>query len=286
MKKQAIQKILLDGLFVCVGTIIHAIGIDMLIQPNKLTPGGITGLAVQFNYLFDLPTGVLVLIMNIPLFILGYVKLGGKFVLSSAIATVVSSVAIDLLKLILPVYEGDLLLVALFGGAITGLGISLLYLRGSSLGGSDIVCSVINKRFSHLPIGKISLGLNAIVIISAMFVYGNVDSALYSAIAAFVSSKVVDAILLGADSGSLLLTVTDKPYEMAKKIHDDAGRGATVLDATGTAKGEAKHLLMCAARRYEFSKIIRAIKSVDPNAFVVIADARDVQGNGFKELAS
>lgn len=286
MKKQAIQKMFLDGLFICVGTIIHAIGIDMMIQPNQLTPGGITGLAVQLNHLFDLPTGVLVLIMNIPLFILGYVKLGGKFVISSAVATVISSVCIDVFKLFLPIYKGDLLLVSLFGGAITGLGISLLYLRASSLGGSDIVCSVINKRFPHLPIGKISLFLNVIVITSAMFVYGNIDSALYSAIAAFVSSKVVDAVLMGADSGSLLLTVTDNPYEMAEKIHEEAGRGATVLAATGTATGEAKYLLMCAARRYEFSKIIRAIKSVDPKAFVVIADTRDVQGNGFKELAS
>lgn len=286
MKKQAIQNLFLDGLFICVGTIIHAIGIDIFIQPNQLTPGGITGLAVQFNYLFDLPTGVLVLIMNIPLFILGYIKLGGKFVLSSAIATFVSSIAIDLLKWILPVYEGDRLLVAIFGGAITGLGISLLYLRGSSLGGSDIVCTIINKRFFHLPLGKISLVLNAIVVISAMFVYGNVESGLYSAIATFVSSKVVDAVLLGADSGSLLLVVTDKPFVMADKIHDDAGRGATVLTATGTATGEVRHLLMCAGRRYEFTKIIRAIKSVDPNAFVVVADARDVQGNGFKKLAS
>lgn len=282
MKKQAFQKMFLDGLFICAGTIIHAIGIDMLIQPNKLTPGGLTGLAVQLNYLIDLPTGVLVLLMNIPLFILGYIKLGGKFVISSAAATVVSSIALDLLKLVLPIYEGDRLLVALFGGAITGFGISLLYLRDSSLGGSDIVCTIINKRFSHLPVGKISLFLNAIVIISAMFVYGNIDSALYSAIAAFVSSQVVDAMLLGADSGKTLMTITHSPYPIADEIHRLTGRGATVLTVSGTYTHEEKYLLLCVAKRFEFTKIKRIVKRIDPNAFVIVGDASEIIGNGFK----
>ena len=284
MKKQAIQGILLDGLFICVGTIIYAVGIDMLIQPNKLTPGGLTGLAVQFNYLFDVPTGALILLMNIPLFVLGFIKLGGRFVLSSAFATVFSSIAIDLLKPILPVYNGDLLLVALFGGAITGLGISILYLRGSSLGGNDIISTVINKHFSHLPIGKISLLLNAIVIVSAMFVYGNVESGLYSAIAAFISSQVVDAVLLGADSGKMLLTITEQPYELAEDIHLTTGRGATVLSVIGTHERQEKYLLLCVAKRHEFSKIQRILKRRDPNAFVIVSDAAQIKGNGFKAL--
>ena len=285
MKKQAVQGILLDGLFICVGTIIYAVGINMFVQPNHLTPGGLTGLAVQMNFLFNWPTGILVLLMNIPLFVLGFVKLGDKFVFSSVFATILSSVAIDVLKLVLPVYEGDLLLVAIFGGALTGLGISLLYLRGSSMGGSNIISTIINKHFPHMPIGKISLLLNAVVIISSIFVYGNVESALCSAVGAFVSSKVVDSILVGADSGNILLTVTDKPYVLAAEIHRVAGRGATVLPAHGTAAGAEKYMLMCVAKRYEFSKIKRAIKSIDPKAFVVISDARQVLGNGFKDLS-
>ena len=266
------------------GTVIYAMGIDMLIQPNKLTPGGITGLAVQLNFLFDLPIGVLVLVMNIPLFLFGYFKLGGKFVISSVVATVFSSLAIDTLKLFLPAYKGDLLLVALFGGAITGLGISLLYLRESSLGGSDIVCTVINRRYSHLPIGKMSLLLNALVIASAMFVYGNIESALYSALAAFVSSKVVDTILLGADSGNIIFLITERPDDVAAEVHNIVGRGATVLPATGTHAGEKRNILFCVARRYEYSKIKRIIKRIDPTAFIVVSDAREILGNGFKTL--
>lgn len=282
MKKQAIPKILLDGLFICLGTIIHAVGVDMFIQANKLTTGGITGLAVQLNYLFDLPTGVLVLLMNIPLFILGYFKLGGKFVISTVAATVLSAVFIDLLKMFLPVYEGDYLLVSLFGGALTGFGISLLYLRDSSLGGSDIVCTIINRHFPHFSIGKISLLLNAVVIISAVFVYGSIDSAMYSAIAAFVSSKVVDAVLTGADSGKMLLAVTSVPYLMAAEIHNVAGRGATVVSVSGTYKRDEKYLLLCVAKRFELSKIKRIVKQVDPQAFIIVSDAAEIIGNGFK----
>lgn len=284
MKKLNFKQLALDGLFILIGSFIYAVGIDMLIAPNQLTSGGLTGLATQFNYLFDIPTGVLVLAMNIPLLILGWVKLGSKFVISTACATVVSSVLIDVVKLWIPVYHGNQLLVALFGGALTGFGLSLLYLRGTSMGGSDIVSTLINRRFSHFPIGKISLALNTVVITCSIFVYGNVEGALCSAVGAFVSSKVVDTVLVGADSGNILYIVTDNPFDMAKEIHEAVGRGATALSATGTYAGEEKRVLMCVARRHEFSKIKRVIKSIDPKAFVVVSEARQVLGNGFKEL--
>lgn len=285
MKRFKLKQFVVDGLFICVGAFIYAAGIDVLIVPNQLTSGGITGLATQFNYLFDIPVGVLVLLINIPLLILGWIKLGGKFVVSSACATVLSSILIDTLKNWLPVYHGDQLLVAVFGGAASGLGVSLLYLRGSSMGGSDIISTLLNKHYPHLPIGKITLAMNSLVILSSMLVYKNVEVALCSAVGAFVSSKVVDAILIGADSGNILLAVTHKPFEAADAIHSKVGRGATVLPATGTAAGEKKQVLLCVARRNEFAKIKRIIKSIDPQAFIVVSDAREVLGNGFKEIA-
>lgn len=284
MKRFKFKQFVLDGLFICVGAFIYAAGIDVLIVPNKLTSGGITGLATQFNFLFDIPVGVLVLAMNVPLLILGWWKLGGRFVISSACATVLSSVLIDSLKLFLPVYHGDQLIVALFGGAATGLGVSLLYLRGSSMGGSDIISTLLNKHYPHLPMGKISLTLNALVILCSMFVYKNVEVALCSAVGAFVSSKIVDAILLGVDRGNMLLAVTNKPYEIANEIHSLVRRGATVLPANGTASGEEKYMLLCVARRNEFAKIKRVIQVVDPKAFIVVCDAQEVLGNGFKEI--
>ena len=284
MKKRNIKSILIDFLFIFSGTFIYAVGIDMLVIPNQLTSGGITGIATQMGYLFGVPVGVLVLIMNIPLLILGWFKLGGRFVAGTAFATVLSSVLIEVVKLWLPVYNGDRLLVSLFGGGILGFGLSLLYLRGVSMGGSDIISTLINRRISYLPIGKISFVLNAVVIVSSAFVYGNIENALCSAVGAFVSSKVVDGVLIGADSGNVLYVVSDKAYEIADLVHQSIGRGATVLSATGTATGQAKHVLMCVVRRHEFAKTKRIIKDLDPKSFVVISDTREVLGNGFKEL--
>lgn len=284
MKKQALQRFIVDGLFILVGTIVYSIGINMFIQPNKLTPGGITGLAVQLNHLFDLPTGILIILMNIPLFVLGYIILGGKFVVSSVVATVISSIFIDVFKTFIPIFENDLLLSSIFGGLLTGFGISLLYLRDSSMGGTDIVCTIINKHSPYFPIGKTSLLLNAIVIASAVLVFENLECALYSAVSIFVSSKVIDAVLLGVDSGKMLLTITDKPYVIAEEIHRITGRGATVLNALGTYNNNEKYLLLCVAKRFEFSKIKRIVKENDSNAFVIIGDAAEILGNGFKSM--
>lgn len=284
MKKGKGKDILLDGVFIFFGTFIYAAAVDVLIIPNKLTSGGLTGIATQLGYLFDIPVGLLVLAMNVPLLILGWFKLGGKFVVSTVVATILSSVFIELLERWLPVYYGDQLLVALFGGVLMGAGVSLLYLRGTSMGGSDIVSTLINRRYSFIPMGKISLVLNAAVVISSVFVYSNIENGLYSAVGAFVSSKVVDTILVGADSGNVLYVVSDKVLDIAAEIHRLVGRGATVLPATGTAAGEEKHMLMCVARRHEFVKIKRIIHSIDSKAFVIVSDTREVLGNGFKEL--
>lgn len=284
MKSNKVKMVLLDGVFILLGTFIYAVAIDALIIPNKLTSGGLTGIATQMGYLFDTPVGVLVLVMNIPLLLLGWVKLGGRFVVSTAFATVASSLMIEFVKLWMPVYCGDQLLVSLFGGALMGFGLSLLYVRGTSMGGSDIVSTLINRRFSFISMGKVSLALNAVVIVSSIFVYGNIENALCSAVGAFVSSKLVDAILVGVDSGNVLYVVSDKAFHIAEDVHRLVGRGATVLSATGTASGEEKQMLMCVARRHEFVKIKRIIKSVDPKAFVIVSDAREVLGNGFKEL--
>lgn len=284
MKKGNLKTALFDGLFILLGTFIYAVAIDVFIIPNLLTSGGLTGVATQLGYLFDVPVGLLVLIMNIPLLILGWLKIGGRFVVSTACATVLSSVMIELVKLWLPAYYGDQLLVALYGGVLMGFGVSLLYLRGTSMGGSDIVSTMINRKYSFIPLGKISLALNAVVIFSSVFVYGNIENGLYSALGAFVSSKIVDTVLVGADSGNVLYVVSDKVFDIAEDVHRLVGRGATVLSATGTATGEDKHMLMCVARRHEFVKIKRIVKDIDPKAFVVISDTREVLGNGFKEL--
>lgn len=284
MKNVKIKGLLYDGLFIFLGTFIYAIAIDVLIIPNQLTSGGLTGIATLLGYLFKWPVGLLVLLMNIPLLVLGWVKLGWRFVASTAVATVLSSVLIELIGMWLPIYCGDRLLVALFGGVLMGFGVSLLYLRGTSMGGSDIVSTLINRKYSFIPMGKISLALNAVVIFSSVFVYGNVENGLYSAVGAFVSSKVIDTILIGADSGNVLYVVSDKVFDIASEVHRVVGRGSTVLPATGTAAGEVKHMLMCVARRYEFTKIKRIIYSIDAKAFVIVSDTREVLGNGFKEL--
>ena len=282
LKSKNIKSAIIDGIFIILGTLIYAIAIDVLVVPNKETPMGLTGLATQISHLSSIPTGILTMIFNIPLIILAWKHLGKKFVITTTIASICSSILLEAVKMWFPVYEGDALLVAILGGALMGLGLSMLYIRGTSMGGTDIVSMLINQKHSFVPIGKILLGCNVLVIVSSIFVYQNLDSALYSAVSAFVSSKVVDTFLLGADSGNVLYVVSDKSFELASEIYKQVGRGATVLPATGTAHGEEKHILMCAVRRHEYAKIKKTIKAIDPYAFVIVSNTQEVLGNGFK----
>ncbi len=276
----------IDIVYISLGAAVYAFGYTMFIRFNHLTPGGINGIATQLGALTGLPPGMLSLAISIPLLLIGLWQLGKHFFITTTISTVLSSLFMDLFSELLVghTYEGEMLIVALFGGALSGIGIALPILRGASAGGNDIVAQIVNKHWPNIPIGKFLFAFNMVVFISAAFVYRSIESTLCSAVVSFVSSYVIDAVLLGVDSGKSLMIVTAKPYELADLIHKATNRGATVIPAYGTHHHEERSILMCVARRRDIAKIRRILHTEDPNAFVIVQDAGEIFGKNFKAI--
>ncbi len=286
MNRKLVTRWTIDIVYIALGAAVYALGYTIFIRHNALTPGGINGIATQISALTSLPPGMLSLVLSIPLLILGFWQLGSHFFITTTVSTVLSSLFMDAFNALLDgyAYKGELLIVALFGGALSGIGLALPILRGASAGGNDIIAQVVHRHWPNIPVGKFLFGFNAVVFISAAFVYGNIESALCSAVVSFVSSYVIDAVLLGVDSGKSLMIVTEKPYELAEEIHNATGRGATVVPAYGTYRHEERSILLCISRRRDIVKIRRILKEKDPSAFVTVQDTGEIFGKNFKSI--
>ena len=273
-----------DTVFIGLGTALYAAALTIFLKPSAISPGGVTGLAALISYLTSLPTGLLTVMLNLPLLIWGFKQLGGKFILRTAIATVVMSVWIDLFAALLPIYEGDRLLASLYGGFLGGTGMAMVFLRGGSTGGTDIAAKILAKRFRGFSIGRMVLILDGIIILLTVAVYGSFESALYTALTIFISTKVIDSAVYGADRGKLVFIITQKAKEVTDSIYAHLKRGTTVLSAKGGYSKEDNTLILCAVRVNEAATLHRAVKDADGKAFVVIAEAGEILGEGFPSL--
>lgn len=271
-----------DFLFWCIGAALFAVAINCFSSPNNIAPGGLTGISTLINYKFSLPIGTVMLVLNIPLFIAAYKKFGLKFIARTIVGTVLVSVFIDIGELFLPVYTGDRLLAAIFGGAVSGIGLGVILSKGATSGGTDILGRLLKLRFPHISLGSFILATDAAVMILAGIIYGNIESMLYSAIFFFLSSRSIDYLVYGTSKSSMLLVVTTHGDTIPKKIISEIGRGVTVIPVTGGFTGEEKKLLLTVARPYEITKITRIVKTIDPYAFVIKTEAGEVLGKGFK----
>ena len=272
-----------DILLVGLGTALYGVALTVFLEPSGISPGGITGLAALTGYLTGLPTGLLTVAFNLPLLIWGFKQLGGSFVLRTAAATVIMSVWIDLFAALLPQYTGDRLLAALYGGFLGGSGMAMVFLRGSSTGGTDIAAKILSRRFPQFSIGRMVLILDGVIILLVAVVYNSFEAALYTTLTIFISTKVIDSTVYGADRGKLALIVTDSPKEVTDAIYARLARGVTHLSAKGGYRGKERTLIMCAVRVNEAAALHRAIKESDGKAFVIIAEAGEIFGQGFSE---
>lgn len=283
-RKQA-WELLWDGVAFLAGSFLFAVAVNVFTAPNNIAPGGLTGLATMVNYLFGAPIGTTILVFNVPLFIWGVLQINFRFILKTLAATVISSVTIDLTAGLFPPYQGDLMLAALFSGVLSGAGLGLIFMRGGTTGGTDLVANLIGRNFRHLSLGKLVLLVDLVVVLISAFVYRNYESPLYAIINIFVSSKLIDAVLYGADTGSgkMMFIISSKNKEIAQRIMTDISRGVTELRSRGAYRGEKGEVLLCAVRRSEVYKTQDIIRSVDPDAFVIVGDAGQISGEGFKQ---
>ncbi|MCI8360249.1 MAG: YitT family protein [Clostridiales bacterium] len=277
-----IWHIFLDVLaFIC-GSALYAAGVVIFINPNQISSGGVTGIALIIHSLAPIPIGLTVLVLNIPLFIIGYIKLGWRFIGRTAVCTVLMSVTLDVFGSLLPAYTGNRILAALFGGVFMGAGLALVLLRGATTGGTDIAAKLVNGKWPHLSMGRVILIVDTIILLTAALVYWDIETALYSAVAIFASSRIIDSLLYGADKGKLIFIVTEKPGEVADGIFQQARRGVTAIRAEGAYTKAQRTMLLCAVRQNEVAAVRRASIAADRSAFIVVTEAGEVVGEGFK----
>lgn len=282
MKRKQLFSFLVDLLFYIAGGMIYSVAVLLFLTENEISPGGLTGIATILNYLFSLPIGTVVFILNIPLLAAGFIRFGGIFIAKTAVATAVMSLTLDISGLFMPKMKIDPILAALFGGLLMGLGISLFMLRGATTGGTDIIAKLINRKFPHLTVGRLMLAADAAVVGLSALVYKNMESALYAVIAIYASSRVMDLILYGADRGKIIYVITDNAKELSDSIMSLINRGVTLLDVTGAYTGTKRQMLMCTVRRHEVAAVCRLATSCDKNAFIIVGEAGEVLGEGFK----
>ena len=271
-----------DAALFIIGGAIYAIAVILFLSGNEISPGGLTGISTMLNYLYGLPVGTVVFILNIPILVIGFIKFGGIFIVKTAVSTVVISITLDIAEELLPELKINPVLAAVFGGLLMGLSISMFMLRGSTTGGVDIIAMLINRRFPHLTVGRLMLASDAFIVAFSALVYKNIESALYSVIALYASSRIMDVMLYGADKGKIVYIVTENSSCVSEKIMSIVRRGITVIDVTGAYTGRKLKMLMCTVRRNEVSAVCKTARENDKGAFIVVAEAGDILGEGFK----
>ena len=282
--KKRIRTVLFDMICYFAGAFIFSAAVNMFIYPSEISPGGLTGVAAVFEYVLSVPMSVSVLVLNIPILVLGFIKFGGGFILRTAVATVFVSFNLSLTEKLLPVFNIDKILAAIFGGILMGVGISLVMLRGATTGGIDIIAKLINNRFRHISVGKIILSVDAVVIILASLAYRNFESALYSVVAMYSASGILDLIVYGADKGKLIYIITNEPKAICREINIKLKRGVTALKGFGGYTRKEKEVLLCSVRKYEITAVYDIIRAFDPTAFVIVSDAVEITGQGFRKM--
>jgi len=292
MKFRKVLKILLEYTGIAAGAAIAAVGINIFLFPYKIAPGGITGLATVLYYVFNnyLPLGVLILLLNLPLFIWGIIRLGWKFMLRTLYATIIMSVIIDFTapillnigtKYLMP-NETDLLLFAFFGGLILGVGLGIIFRLHATTGGTDLMSELVRRSGVNLTMGQAMMVFDAMIVILAGVYFQSFMLALYAIITVLVTSKVVDSILEGFNFAKGLFIISEKHEEISERIMHELGRGLTGFGGKGKYTGENKEILFCVARAKYISDIKSIVKDTDPNAFIVVTNVHEVLGEGFR----
>lgn len=294
MKQEAERgSLLLDLAHDLAGSLLCAVSTVFFVAPSNIAPGGASGVAIMINYLFRLPIGATIFVINIPLLLLALRFLGRPFTLKTLRSLLISTLMTDVVATPLAARFYDpqallgtdgQLLGALFGGVLTGAGLAIIFLRDSTTGGTDIAGRLLQLKFPHLPIGRAMMLVDAIILLCSIAVFRSLRSGLYGMITLFVTSRVIDGIVYGVDKGTMALIVTARSREIADGILSELERGATLLEASGAYSGERKQVIVCAVRTAQFHKLKTIVLRCDPHAFIIVTEAGEIYGEGFQEI--
>jgi uncharacterized membrane-anchored protein YitT (DUF2179 family) len=263
---------------VALGAWIVALSLNYFIVPNRIVDGGVTGIAIIIHYVTNLPTGWMVLILNVPIFLMGLKKMGGRFLLLSVVGVVTVSIAMEITTGVKPVTE-NYLLAAIFGGLLSGIGMGLIFRSQGSMGGTDIIALIINRRL-NFSVGQLLLAIDAIIFLAAAVLFSP-ESAMYAIIYMFVATRVVDFVQEGLSHSKAAIIISSTPDEIARDIMSILERGVTFLHGSGAYSGEEKKVIYCVVSRTELARVKEIVRNNDPDAFIALSEAPEVLGEGF-----
>lgn len=278
-------RLLRDYALIALGCLIFALGFDLFMEPHSINVGGVSGVAMLLVEVTGIGSvGVFTVLLNVPLFLMGYKVLGKRFFFGSLFGMLASSLFLDVCSII-PAPQTETLLGALFGGVMSGVGIGLVFMGHASTGGSDIIARLLKRKFRDLKMGKLMLMVDLVIVAFTGVVFRDISKALYSVVILYVSAEVMDAILYGLDYSTVALIITERYDEVYAAIGNQLDRGATFLDGRGGYTGAPKTVIMTAVSRRQVSDLKQLVQSIDPNAFMILQEAHQVLGEGFKRYS-
>ena len=267
------------------GSLVFSVGFAFFLQPNDMSPGGISGLALVITELLGFGSvGTLSILINLPLFILGGMKIGKRFFVGSLLGMVLSSLMIDAFAL-LRVAPVEPLLGVLYGGVICGLGLGVVFVSGTSTGGSDILVRLLKLRYRNVPIGQISMSFDAIVVVLTGLVFQDVTKALYTGVTVYICGKVVDAVVYRFDYSKVALIISPQYEAIAEAIGRRLDRGATFLHGEGSYSHTPTKVVLAAVKKQQLAELKELVVELDPNAFIIVQEAHQVLGDGFSRYS-
>ena len=284
MKTASVKSFLLDAGAIVVGCGLVALGLVLFTIPNDIAPGGVSGLATALASISPIQVGAWTLIINVPLIAIAWWRMGLRPIIKTIVATLLLSVLIDLFTALIPPYTNNPLLSAVLGGVLCGVGMGVVFLRGASTGGTDLVSLLLHRAFPNLSVGMLLMMVDAAVVIFAVVVFQELEVALYSIVSLFVTSKTIDSLMQGVDYAKVIYVVTAHGEQINQRLMDSLDCGVTMLNATGGYTGKQKQLLMIVVRRNSFVQTLSAVKEIDDAAFLYVTNATEVHGEGFKPM--
>ncbi len=274
------KKWLQDYLGIVLGTVITALALNMFLIPNKVAAGGTSGLATVLHYTFGLPVGMTMLSFDIPMLLLSVRILGARFGINTLLGAGILAATIDLSAPYVPILTHDLLLCSLYGGVMSGIGMGIVFKFKGTTAGTDLAAAIINK-LTGISIGQALLGVDCFVIALAGIVFGKAELSLYALISLYVTTKIIDLVQEGPSAAKAFIIMSDSPTEVADAIMAEIGRGVTFLSGRGAYTKVERDVVFCVVSTREVSYIKDLVYRIDRKAFVIVADAHEVLGEGF-----
>lgn len=285
MEKKTVRRRMWDYLVMTFAAAAYAAGVSLFLDPNSLAPGGVTGISILLNRATGLATGTWILLLNIPILGVGMWKFGFKFILSTVYCTTLTSLFTNAFAPFGALTE-DLFLAAVVGSALTAVGMGLVFKAGATTGGMDIVVKLLRLKMPHRKTGSLFLTIDAIVVTVSALVFRDVERALYAGLAVFLTSVVLDVVLYGRDGAKLIYIISDHYEIITKRILEELDIGVTHVNGAGAYSGREKNVILCVIRKQLSPKVEEIVKEEDPAAFMIVSNATEIYGEGYKNIFS